>query len=83
MILIRISKKLLNNAFYGKTMENVRNRKKVEFIKKDDTYKNIKWQPKLTFSGIQKSYENYASYAFKQNEVLMDKPFIWVLVCQN
>ena len=29
--------KLLYNEFYGKTMENVRNRIKVEFIKKDDT----------------------------------------------
>ena len=35
---------LLNNAFYGKTMENVRNRKKVEFIKKDDTDKIMKQQ---------------------------------------
>ena len=26
---------LLKNAFYRKTMENVRNRKKVKFIKKD------------------------------------------------
>ena len=66
--------KLLNNAFYGKTMENVRNRIKVEFIKKDDTDKIIKQQCKLTFNGIHKSYENYDSYTFKQNEVLMDKP---------
>ena len=34
--------KLLNNAFYGKTIENVRNRIKVEFIKKDETDKFIK-----------------------------------------
>ena len=27
----------------------------------------------MTFNGIHKSYENYDSYAFKQNEVLMDK----------
>ena len=31
--------KLLNNAFYGKTMENVRNRIKVEFVKKEMTMK--------------------------------------------
>ena len=27
----------------------------------------------MTFNGIHKSYENYDSYFFKQNEVLMDK----------
>ena len=38
--------KLLNNAFYGKTCENVRSRIKVEFIQKDDTDKIIKQQQK-------------------------------------
>ena len=28
----------------------------------------------MTFNGIHKSYENYDSYTFNQNEVLMDKP---------
>ena len=62
------------NSFYGKCMENVRNRCKIEFIKKDDNEKIIKQQSKLTFNGIHKSYENYDSYTFKQNEILMDKP---------
>ena len=31
--------KLLKNAFYGKTMENVRNRLKLKFLKKDDLIK--------------------------------------------
>ena len=66
--------KLLNNAFYGKSMDNVRNREKVEFIKEDDIDKIIKQQLKLPFNRIHKSYENYDSYTFKQNEVLMDKP---------
>ena len=44
--------KLLSNAFYGKTMENVRNRIKVDFIRKDDTNEIIKQQSKLTFNGI-------------------------------
>ena len=56
-------------------MENVRNRIKIEFIKKDEDEKMVKqWQSKLTFNGIHKSYENYDSFTFKQNEVLLDKP---------
>ena len=47
---------LLLNAFYGKSMENVRKRIKVEFIKKDDTNKIIKQQCKLTFNLIHQSH---------------------------
>ena len=35
--------------------------------------KNIKLQSKITFTGMHKSYENYDSYTFKRNEVVMDK----------
>ena len=66
--------KLLNNAFYGKMMENVRNRLKIKPIEKDDYNKIIKQQSKLTFNGIHKSYQNCDIYTFKYNEILMDKP---------
>ena len=66
--------KKLINVFYVKTMENVCNRTKVEFKKKDDNEKIIKQQSKLTLSGIHKSYTNYDSYTSKQIELLMDKP---------
>ena len=64
---------MLNNAAFGKFLENVRNRLGLELIKKGDIKKIIKQQSKLTFNGIQKSYENYDSYTFTKNEVVMDK----------
>ena len=66
--------KLLNNAFYGKTMENVRNRCKIEIIKRDEYDKILKQQRKLTFNGIHKSFNNCDRYLFKEHEILMDKP---------
>ena len=65
--------KFLVNAAFGKFLENIRNRLELELIKKDNIKKIIDRQSKLTFNGIQKSYENYDSYTFKQNQVVMDK----------
>ena len=66
--------KLLNIAFYGKTMENVRNRCKIEIIKRDDYNKILRWPRKLTFNGICQSFSNCDSYLEKEHEILMDKP---------
>ena len=65
--------KLLNTSFYRKTKKNVRSRLKIEIIKKDDK-RILKQQSELTFKGIQKSFKNFDSYIFKQNEVPMNKP---------
>ena len=65
--------KMLVNAAFGKFLENVRNRLGLDLIKKGDIKKIFKQQSKLTFNGIQKSYENYYSFTFKKNEVVMDK----------
>ena len=66
--------KLLNNAFQGKCMENVRNCLEIKFFRKNGYEEVIKHQSKLTFNGIHKSYENCDCYVIRKNEVLMDKP---------
>ena len=66
--------KLLNNAFYAKTMKNIRNRIRLEIFKNDDTKKIITQQPKIPFNGIHKSHGNCDSYTIKQKEILKDKP---------
>ena len=65
--------KILVNAAFGKFLENVRNRLELELIKKDNIKRIIDQQSKLTFNGIQKSYENHYSYTYEKNEVVMDK----------
>ena len=55
-------------------MENVKNRKNIEVMRKDDNEKTFEQQSKLSYNGIQISYTEYDSLTFKQNEVLMDKP---------
>ena len=46
--------KLLNNSFYGKRMENIQSRKRLEFFKKDNNEKINKQQAKLTINRIHK-----------------------------
>ena len=65
--------KLLVNAAFGKFLENVRNRLELELIKKDNIKKIVDQQSKLTFNGIQKTYENYYSFTYKKKEIIMDK----------
>ena len=56
--------KLLVNAAFGKFLENIRNRLDLELIKKDNIKKIVDQQSKLTFNGIQKTYENYYSFTY-------------------
>ena len=47
-------------------MENVRNRVKIEVIRKNDNDKIIKQKSKITFNGIHKAVTHYDSYTIKQ-----------------
>ena len=47
--------KILICSFFGKTMEDVRNRTKVEFAKNTDERKILRFQSRLDFDGIHKS----------------------------
>ena len=64
--------KLLVNAVFGKFLKNVRNRLVWELNKKDDIKNIVQRQSKITFNGIHKTNENYDSYTFKKNEVVLD-----------
>ena len=39
--------KLMNNAFYGKTLENVRNRQDVEIINNEERFKFVMANPRI------------------------------------
>ena len=72
--------KLFNNAAFGKFLESVRNRLGLELIKKCNIKKIIQQQSKLTFNGVQKSYENYYGFTYKKMKSLWIKLYMLVLL---
>ena len=66
--------KLLNNAFFGKTMENVRDRTNLEFIDHSQIDQIIKRQSKLSFKGIVDHYSKFSVYKFDKEKTVFDKP---------
>ena len=61
-------------SFFGKTMEDVRTRIKNEIVKNTDEKKFLRYQSRLDFDGIHKSYQDYDSYTIKSNVIKMEKP---------
>ena len=52
--------KLMNNAFFAKTMENVRERVNLEIIPNTEIDQILKRQPKLSFKGITHHYNDFS-----------------------
>ena len=66
--------KLMNNAFFGKTKENVRDRTNLEFIDHSQIDQIIKRQSKLSFKGIVDHYSKFSVYKFDKEKTVFDKP---------
>ena len=66
--------KLMNDAFFSKTMENVKDRVNLEFIDHSQIQQIIKRQSKLGFKGILDWYSVFSVYKFDKEKTVFDKP---------
>jgi hypothetical protein len=64
--------KLMNNAAFGKTMENVRMRKDIRLVTTEKQVKKLISQP--NYSSFKIFHENLAAVAMKKTKVTLDKP---------
>ena len=70
--------KLLNNSFYGKTVENIRNRTEVQLCSSDEEIK--KYASKANFKGYVKFDENTIAMQKKITSIYFNKP-IYIGMC--
>ena len=66
--------KLMNNAFFGKTIENVRERVNIQILPHTNIDQIIKRQSKLSFKGIVNHYSEFSVYKFDKEKTVFDKP---------
>ena len=62
----------MNNAVFGKTMENVRNRRDVKLVVTEERRKKLISEP--NYSSCKQFSENLMAIEMRKTEVLMDKP---------
>ena len=65
----------MNNAFFGKTTENVRERTIIDIIPYTEFDQRIKRQSKLSFKGIPQHYNDFSLYKYDKDNIL--KPILW------
>ena len=58
----------MNNAFFGKTMENESKRVNLEIIPYTETDQIIKRQSKLSFKGISRHYSDFSLYKYDKEK---------------
>ena len=72
--------KLMNNSFYGKTIENIRQRLNLDLIDKSDIHRIPNRQSKLSFDDKIAEYEKFNLYSFNKETIKFTKP-IYVGFC--
>ena len=72
--------KLMNNSFYGKTIENIRKRLNLDLIEKSDTHRILNRQSKLSFDDKLAEYEKFNLYSFNKETIKLTKP-IYIGFC--
>ena len=64
--------KLMNNACFGKTMENVRSRKDIRLVTSDKQVKRLVAKP--NFASFKIFSESFAAISMKKTKVMLNKP---------
>ena len=64
--------KLMNNSMFGKTMENLRNRRKVDLVSREESFRKIAAQP--TFKSYTIFHEHLAAVERIKSELLLNRP---------
>ena len=70
----------MNNAFFGKTVENVRERVNLEIIPHTNIDQIRKRQSKLSFKGISIQNIDFSLYKYDKEKTVFDNQFTWDLV---